>query len=85
MGTAQQQGFGYCIICSAKQQRVGLAMAGQQLGQLGLGQQQMAQGDINQLNGNQVVFKDNLLSQHLMHKDNLHYNNNMNLIKELNS
>jgi len=48
MGRAQQQGFGTALGAAQRQQQVGL-MAGQQLGQLGLGQQQMAQGDINQL------------------------------------
>ena len=45
-----QQGFQHCLRSAAQnQQRTGLA-AGQQLGQMGqLGQQQMAQGDINQL------------------------------------
>ena len=48
MGTAQQQGFNTALGAAQRQQQVGL-MAGQQLGQMGLGQQQMAQGDINQL------------------------------------
>ena len=48
MGRAQQQGFNTALGAAQRQQQVGLA-AGQQLGQLGLGQQQMAQGDINQL------------------------------------
>ena len=49
MGQANQQGFNTALGCSAKTNKeVGLA-AGQQLGQLGIGQQQMAQGDINQL------------------------------------
>jgi hypothetical protein len=48
MGRAQQQGFNTALGAAQRQQQVGL-MAGQQLGQLGLGQQQMAQGDINQL------------------------------------
>ena len=48
MGTAQQQGFNTALSAAQNQQRTGLA-AGQQLGQMGLGQQQMAQGDINQL------------------------------------
>ena len=48
MGRAQQQGFGTALSAAQQQQRTGLA-AGQQLGQLGMGQQQMAQGDINQL------------------------------------
>jgi hypothetical protein len=33
----------------------------------------------------QVVFKDNLHNKHLMHKDNLLYNNNTSLTKELSS
>ena len=48
MGRAQQQGFNTALGAAQRQQQVGL-MAGQQLGQLGLGQQQMAQADINQL------------------------------------
>jgi len=48
MGTAQQQGFNTALGAAQRQQQVGL-MAGQQLGQMGLGQQQMAQGDTNQL------------------------------------
>jgi len=48
MGRAQQQGFQTALGAAQRQQAVGL-QAGQQLGQLGLGQQQMAQADINQL------------------------------------
>jgi hypothetical protein len=48
MGQAQQQGFNTALAAAQNQQRTGLA-AGQQLGQMGMGQQQMAQGDINQL------------------------------------
>ena len=48
MGRAQQQGFTTALGAAQRQQAVGL-QAGQQLGQLGLGQQQMAQSDINQL------------------------------------
>jgi hypothetical protein len=48
MGQANQQGFNTALSAALNQQRTGLA-AGQQLGQMGLGQQQMAQGDINQL------------------------------------
>ena len=48
MGRAQQQGFNTALGAAQRQQAVGL-QAGQQLGQLGLGQQQMAQSDINQL------------------------------------
>ena len=48
MGTANQQGFNTALAAAQNQQRTGLA-AGQQLGQMGMGQQQMAQGDINQL------------------------------------
>jgi len=48
MGQAQAQGFNTALGAAQRQQQVGL-MAGQQLGQLGLGQQQMAQADINQL------------------------------------
>jgi len=48
MGRAQQQGFNTALGAAQQQQMTGLR-AGQQLGQLGLGQQQMAQGDINQL------------------------------------
>ena len=48
MGRAQQQGFNTALSAAQQQQLTGLR-AGQQLGQLGLGQQQMAQGDINQL------------------------------------
>jgi len=48
MGQAQAQGFGTALGAAQRQQQVGLA-AGQQLGQMGLGQQQMAQSDINQL------------------------------------
>ena len=48
MGRAQAQGFGTALGAAQRQQAVGL-QAGQQLGQLGLGQQQMAQADINQL------------------------------------
>ena len=48
MGRAQMQGFNTALGAAQRQQQVGLA-AGQQLGQMGLGQQQMAQSDINQL------------------------------------
>ena len=48
MGQAQQQGFNTALTTAQNQQQIGLR-AGQQLGQMGLGQQQMAQGDINQL------------------------------------
>ena len=48
MGRAQQAGFNTALGAAQRQQQVGL-MAGQQLGQLGAGQQQMAQADINQL------------------------------------
>ena len=55
MGKAQQAGFTTALGAAQRQQQVGL-QAGQQLGQLGLTaagigqqQQQMAQGDINQL------------------------------------
>ena len=50
MGRAQQAGFGQALGAAQRQQQVGL-QAGQQLGQLGLGQQQMAQADISQLMG----------------------------------
>ncbi len=48
MGTAQQQGFNTALSAAQNQQRVGL-QGGQLMGQLGLGQQQMAQADVNQL------------------------------------
>ena len=48
MGTAQAQGFNTALSAAQNQQRVGL-QGGQLLGQMGLGQQQMAQSDINQL------------------------------------
>jgi|TARA_R100001463_G_scaffold1600_5_gene6950 hypothetical protein len=48
MGRAQQQGFNTALGAAQRQQAIGL-QAGQQLGQLGAGQQQMAQADINQL------------------------------------
>jgi len=48
MGQANQQGFNTALSAAQNQQQVGL-MAGQQLGQMGQLQQQMAQGDINQL------------------------------------
>ena len=48
MGRAQQAGFNTALGAAQRQQGVGLS-AGQQLGQMGLGQQQMAQADINQL------------------------------------
>jgi hypothetical protein len=48
MGQAQQQGFNTALGAAQNQQQLGLR-AGQQLGQMGMGQQQMAQGDINQL------------------------------------
>jgi len=48
MGRAQQQGFNTALGAAQRQQQVGL-MAGQQLGNLGAGQQQMAQADINAL------------------------------------
>lgn len=48
MGQAQAQGFNTALSAAQNQQRVGL-QSGQLLGQLGLGQQQMAQSDINQL------------------------------------
>ena len=37
------------------------------------------------INGCRWCSKTTCSSQHLMHKDNLHYNNNTNLIKELSS
>jgi len=55
MGRAQQQGFNTALGAAQRQQQVGLSagqiglQAGQQLGQLGLGQQQMAQSDLNTL------------------------------------
>mgnify|MGYP003667951805 FL=1 len=48
MGQAQQQGFNTALGAAQNQQQLGLR-AGQQLGQMGMGQQQMAQSDINQL------------------------------------
>ena len=48
MGQAQAQGFNTALSAAQNQQRVGL-QSGQLLGQLGAGQQQMAQSDINQL------------------------------------
>ena len=48
MGRAQQAGFGTALGAAQRQQQVGLA-AGQQLGQMGGLQQQMAGQDINQL------------------------------------
>jgi len=48
MGQAQAQGFGTALGAAQRQQQVGLA-AGQQLGQMGGLQQQMAGQDINQL------------------------------------
>jgi len=48
MGRAQQAGFNTALGAAQRQQQVGLS-AGRQLGQMGLGQQQMAQADINQL------------------------------------
>ena len=48
MGRAQQQGFGTALSAAQNQQRLGLT-AGQQLSNIGAGQQQMAQADINQL------------------------------------
>ena len=48
MGTAQQQGFDTALSAAQNQQRVGL-QGGQLMGQLGAGQQQMAQADVNQL------------------------------------
>jgi hypothetical protein len=48
MGQAQQQGFNTALGAAQNQQQIGL-QAGQQLGQMGQLQQQMAQGDINQL------------------------------------
>ena len=48
MGQAQAQGFNTALQAAQNQQRVGL-QSGQLLGQLGAGQQQMAQSDINQL------------------------------------
>ena len=48
MGQAQQQGFNTALGAAQNQQQLGLR-AGQQLGQMGMGQQQIAQGDINQL------------------------------------
>lgn len=50
IGRAQAQGFQTALGAAQRQQQVGLS-AGQQLGQLGVGQQQMAQADINQLLG----------------------------------
>jgi hypothetical protein len=48
MGRAQAQGFQTALGAAQQQQQVGL-QGGQLLGQLGAQQQQMAQGDINQL------------------------------------
>jgi len=48
IGQSLGQGFQTALGAAQRQQQVGLA-AGQQLGQMGLGQQQMAQADINQL------------------------------------
>jgi hypothetical protein len=48
IGRAQQSGFQQALGAAQQQQQFGLA-AGQQLGQAGLQQQQMAQSDINQL------------------------------------
>jgi hypothetical protein len=48
MGQANQQGFNTALSAAQNQQQIGL-QAGQQLGQMGQLQQQMAQGDINQL------------------------------------
>jgi hypothetical protein len=48
IGRAQQTGFQQALGAAQQQQQYGLA-AGQQLGQAGLQQQQMAQSDINQL------------------------------------
>ena len=48
MGQANQQGFNTALGAAQNQQQIGL-QAGQQLGQMGQLQQQMAQGDINQL------------------------------------
>ena len=48
MGRAQQQGFGTALSAAQNQQRLGLS-AGQQLSNIGAGQQQMAHADINQL------------------------------------
>ena len=50
VGRAQAQGFQTALGAAQRQQGIGL-QAGQQLGQLGVGQQQMAQADINQLMG----------------------------------
>jgi hypothetical protein len=49
-GRANQVGFGQALGAAQRQQQVGLA-AGQQLGNLGAGQQQMAQRDIQTLMG----------------------------------
>ena len=48
IGRSLTTGFQTALGAAQRQQQVGLA-AGQQLGQMGLGQQQMAQADINQL------------------------------------
>ena len=48
MGQAQAQGFNTALSAAQNQQRVGM-QGGQLLGQMGMAQQQMAQGDINQL------------------------------------
>jgi len=50
MGRAQAQGFGTALGAAQRQQQLGL-MGGQQLANVGAGQQQMAQADINQLMG----------------------------------
>ncbi len=50
MGRANAMGFGQALGAAQRQQQVGLA-AGQQLGNLGAGQQQMAQRDIQTLMG----------------------------------
>jgi len=50
MGRANAMGFGSALGAAQRQQQVGLA-AGQQLGNLGAGQQQMAQRDIQTLMG----------------------------------
>ena len=48
IGQAQQTGFNTALNAATQQQQIGL-QAGQQLGAMGLEQQGMAQGDINQL------------------------------------
>ena len=84
MGQAQAQGFNTALGAAQRQQQ-GWIMAGQQLGALGAGQQQMAQADIQSINASRWSTKTTCTTSIRCTKSNQHYNNNTNLIKEQSS